>query len=540
MSEVHVKENESLESAMKIRKYVKQRNVAQLPKSVQDIIRDQQDEAATYESSAMDELRKAIDGATFYVDGEHLDIKSGDAKSKIDQALEYLVSHVYSELDLVTKFADTDEDIFAILNGAAQTAIGGLEPNRDAAAKIEEYLEMQYKKKMSTSMFDVQSRYQSIPYGWKEIDIAAVMAQLIYNQKVTVKYAGTTIQPGDKKLPDMLRKKSEVGKTIVSKRISIEAPKMKEVREFLREYFDVMDVPTDEDGLVQFITQRFAELKQHYAALLDRYVGHKYPDLSLVQKAASLVEDVLSQQKDNVALIDSVVKLQADLDDSKEAMQNVEGFFKNQVQVFDAAVKMEADLANELDYLAKEEAANNALNRIRLILMSAGQFDYKKIPELNTLMAAVREGHNRLLLAKREELSEIVRQCLAAIHTAGADNIDAKAVITTADNFYTQQKQKIQTLQSLALLDGLIPPMIQYKDTTVDKIEIMSRPKPPEPAVQTNTPEPPKKKLIKAFNRQVVFPAKRLESDADIDAYIEKIREQLKNLMKNCDSIELK
>ena len=36
---------ESLESAMKIRKYVKQRNVSQLPKSVQKIISDQQDEA---------------------------------------------------------------------------------------------------------------------------------------------------------------------------------------------------------------------------------------------------------------------------------------------------------------------------------------------------------------------------------------------------------------------------------------------------------------------------------------------------------------
>jgi hypothetical protein len=531
---------ESLESAMKIRKYVKQRNVAQLPKSVQDIIRDQQDEATAYESSAMDELKKAIDGAAFYVDGEHLDIKSGDAKSKIDQALEYLVSHVYSELDLVTKFADTDEDIYAILSGTAQTAIGGLEPNRDAAAKIEEYLEMQHKKKMSTSMFDVQSRFQSIPYGWKEIDIAAVMAQLIYNQKVTVKYAGTTIQPGDKKLPDMLRKKSEVGKTIVSKRISIEAPKMKEVREFLREYFDVMDVPTDEDGLVQFITQRFGAQKQHYDGLLDRYVGHKYPDLAIVQKAVSLVDDILSQQKDNVALIDRVVKLQDDLDDSKEAMQNIEGFFKNQVQVFDAAVKMEADLSNELDYLAKEEAANKALNQIRLMLMNAAQFDYAKIPELNALMVAVRDGHNRLLDAKREELSEIVRQCLAAIHTAGADFIDTKSIITTADNFYTQQKQKIQTLQSLALLDGLIPPMIQYKDTTVDKIEIMTKPIPPKPPVDTNPPEPPKKKLIKAFNRQVVFPAKRLESDADIDAYIDKMREQLKNLMKNCDGIELK
>ncbi len=126
---------ESLENAMKIRKYVKQRNVAQLPKSVQDIIRDQQDEAASYESTAMDDLRKAIDGAAFYVDGEHLEIKGGDAKSKIDQALEYLVSHVYSELDLITKFADTDEDIYSILNGTAQQAIGGLEPNRDAAIK---------------------------------------------------------------------------------------------------------------------------------------------------------------------------------------------------------------------------------------------------------------------------------------------------------------------------------------------------------------------------------------------------------------------
>ena len=122
---------------------------------------------------------------------------------------------------------------------------------------------------------------------------------------------------------DMLRKKSEVGKTIVSKRINIAAPKMKEVREFLREYFDVMDVPADEDGLVGFIVQRFGEQKQHYSELLGRYVDHKYPDLALVQEAASLVEDVLSQQKDNVALIDRVVKLEEKLDGNKEAMDNV-------------------------------------------------------------------------------------------------------------------------------------------------------------------------------------------------------------------------
>ena len=54
-----------------------------------------------------------------------------------------------------------------------------MEPNRDAASAMEEYLEMQDAKKLPTSMADVQSKYSAIPYGWKEIDIAAVAAQLI-------------------------------------------------------------------------------------------------------------------------------------------------------------------------------------------------------------------------------------------------------------------------------------------------------------------------------------------------------------------------
>lgn len=535
---------ETLENAMKIRKYVKQRNVAQLPKSVQDIIRDQQDEASKYELSAMDELRKAIETAAFYVDGEHIEIKGGDAKSKIDQALEYLVAHVYSELDLITKNAETDADIIAILDGSADSGLlpGLAYDNQDAAAKIEEYLEMQHRKNLPTSMADIQSRYQAIPYGWREIDVAAVVARLIYEQKVTIKYAGTTIQPNNPKLPDMLRKKSEIGKTIISKRQVVSVAKMKEVKEFLRDYFDVMDVPDDEDGLIAFIIQKFSDQKAHYEAMDKRYDGRKYPDRGLVQAAIGLMDDVLSQQKDNIALIDRVIKKQDDLYDNKEAMQNVEGFFKNQVSVFDAAVKLEADLHNELDYLSKEEAANSALNQIRLITMGTDKFDYKRIPELNGLMATVHEGHNRLLVAKREELLEIVRQCMEAIHTAASSNIDAKNLVTTADNFYSQKKERIAELRSLALLDGLVPPMLTYKDETCERIEVINRPPQPQPrpsVVKEGPATPAPKKVIKSLNRQVVFPAKRLESEADIDAYVEKMRSQLKQLMKNCDGIQL-
>ena len=72
---------ESLESAMKIRKYVKQRNVSQLPKSVQKIISDQQDEAGKYELSAMTELQKAIEGAQLNIWKSNLEMPRAELTS---------------------------------------------------------------------------------------------------------------------------------------------------------------------------------------------------------------------------------------------------------------------------------------------------------------------------------------------------------------------------------------------------------------------------------------------------------------------------
>ena len=538
---------ESLERAVKVRKYVKQRNVAQLPKSVQDIIRNHQDDATKYESSAEEDLKKAIFGAEFYVDGEHIEIKGGDAKNKLDQALEYLVTHDYSELGLITKNADTDADVLAVLKGYHLNGImAGMEENHDAAVKMEEYLEMQDTKKLPTSMADVQSRYQANPYGWKEIDIAVVAAMLIYDQKVTIKYGGETIQPSNPKLPDMLRKKSETGKTSISKRQVITATKMRAVKDLLREYFDVMDIPDDEDGLVAYIVEKFEAQKAHYEELNKRYDGHKYPDRHLVQNALDLMDSVLSQRKDNMALIDSLLKEEDNLLDNKDDMQNVEGFFKNQVQVFDAAVCMETELRNDISYLQKEEEANQALNLIRKItVVDAGQSSvYRRIPELNELMDTVREGHGRFLEAKRGEILDVARQCLEEIRAAGYGETQCRTLLERAETYFSQQKEKVSTLEGLQLLDGLMPQMWSYKDETLDRIETIKKPvKPPKPKVTPAaggkvTPPTPEK-VIKKVYRQAAFPSKTLESQADIDAYVERMRLYLTEMMKDCDGIKL-
>ena len=75
--------------------------------------------------------------------------------------------------------------------------------------------------------------------------------------------------------------------------------------------------------------------------------------------------------------------------------------------------------------------------------------------------------------------------------------------------------------------------------STIRKIELVMKPKPViEP--QHNPGTERIKKVIKAYNRQVIFPVKKIETEEELDKYVEEIREQLRTLMKNCDGIELK
>lgn len=528
---------DSLEKAMKVRKYVKQRNLSQLPKSIQDIIRYHQDEATRYETLAKEDLEKAIVNADFYVAATKVEIKSGDAKSKLDQALEYLVKQVYKDLDLINKNAESEGEIRDVLDGVEKDVlIGGLRPNQEAADKIEDYLTMQSNRKLPTSMADVQSRYQNSPYGWKEIDIAYVTAMLIFDQKVTIKYGGQVINKNNPNLVDMLRKKSEIGKTSIEKRQEIAANKIRRVKDIIREYFDLMDLPEDEDGLVSFISEKFEKEKARYEELESRYKVRKYPDHRLLLDAIKLIDDVLSQTMDNIALVDKLLEEENKLFDMKEDMEGLEAFFKNQIEVFDEAVDLERFLYDDTDYIKNLTGANDALNQIRKITQIdvVENSQYQRIPELNSLMDIVKEGHAKLLEEKRSEILEIIRQCLEEIHTLVLEVPQAKKISDETDKYFESQKQIINDIQSLQRLDGLIINLWKQKDLAINKIE--SRKKPVDPRKDE---EKTRVKNIKKAYIPRIFPSKILESQADLDKYLEESREKIEEIMKDGDGIKL-
>ena len=544
-----------IENAMKIDKFARKKNIPQLPKAMQDIIRGKQDDAEHYKEDAIEELKEAFNKAKFYIDGDRVTIKNASPQAKIDEALEYLVSNVYNKLDLITKNTDTDEDIYNILSGKEDDGVmPGLESNRKAASEVETFLIAQNKQHLPTNMADVQKRFTSIPYGWRERDVAAVAARLIYEQKAVAKYGGETIRADDIRLPEFLYKRNEIGKTKIQKREMISIQKIKEAREFLRDFFDIMDVPEDDDGLVGFIISKFENQAEHYNNLLGKYEGKNYPDKGKVLEAKETLTDLLYAKTDNIALVNKLIQMEDKLEDMQEDMEAIEDFFKSQVATFDEAAELESFLRADLDYLQNEDELNNALNKIRLVVNinpKKEYFDYQDLPKLNDYMKVVRDGHNKLLDKKREEILEIVRQCMEEIHKGDKYDSQIGEIIKKTDDFYSQKKKEISQTESLRILDGFIPGLWSVKDDAVkdinsienSKMEVSTgkkdkdeddRVKETGEVLQTQ-----RKKHIKKAYRQALFPAKTLENENEIRDYLKTVEKNLMSLLGDCDGIEI-
>ena len=512
---------EEIENSMKIRKYVKSRNVAQLPEAIQSIIRGRQQQASAYEKRAKEFITQAILNATFYADGEVITIKAGGVKEKFDTVLSSLVEGVYSKLKYIRKSVDSDAEILQILaKENQQMTLDGSNPNSEALKEVENYLEMQNMRMLPTSMGDIQRRFQGIPYGWKEIDIAALIATLVATQKVTVAVSGSVIQPSDKKFPDYLRRRTEIDKAIVKRRTAISDSVIKKSRDFLREYFNVMDIPVDEDKLIEFVIAKFTEQRDSYQQLLDSYyMTGKYPDKAIVENGIKLCNDVLSQKKDNTALLTKMVALSDDLLDHAEDIADVLAFFKNQKAVFDSAVILHQALSAEREYMQADDDMLRALSTVGVIIGMAKP--YKRISELPALIQSLQAQYAKLMESKREDVRSESQAAMGEIHQTAT--LDQKAIIQKADDALDAKKKAMQEATTLTQLDAMKIQIDNIRQQYLKALVVVAK-----PDVDTVT-----------TGRANVCYTTTLKSEEDIDRYLADVKKKLMDMLDGHDVLHI-
>ena len=510
---------DELESAAKIQKYVKTRNVSQLPEAIQSIIRVKNQQATQHSKTAKSSIEKALINATFIVNGQRVEVKGSSLKERLDYVLTYLVESVYSKLPMIKHNFNSDEELLNILNHSG-LQLETKSINEDAIREIETYLTLQQGKFLPTAMSDILKRFQSIPYGWREIDIAACIAELIKEQKVQLKVTGNVISALDRNIINYLRKRSEVDRVLIEKRISISDEIIRKTRNILKDYLNEMDIPSKEDDLAKYIVDTFGIKLKKCEEYISFYTRANYPQKEVLEDSIKLYKEVLSRQKDNEQLFNSILHYENELFDLQEDLEDLISFFANQVKVYDDALKKLNDLNDEKSYLDSSLEAKSAFENIQNILSMSRP--YSRLRELPNYIQEIDNVYVVLLENKKVEITEIVENIKRKLI-----NFKNQYNEFIYDFYFKDLNQKINDIndsKKLTILDATKSNLANYEMNAI-KALISSN-------GATNSPK------IAIVSKNEILNSKLINKN-NLNDYLEEIKERLIELLENNDEINI-
>lgn len=513
----------------RIEKYIKQRNVAQLPETIRKIILSKQSEAKDREKTAMLLLKEAIVKGNFYIAGDRCTVRTSNAKEALDEALAMLVESVYSKLNYVDTFAQSDADLQRILNSSEtqEMMMGVSVPNNRAIEEMDQYLTVRARQNMQVTMADMQKRYQAAPYGWREIDIAAVAAAMLRAQKIQLVYNSAPLMPADRKMLDCLRKRTDTERTIVRQKVSVSEEMLKAARKLAIELFSTMDIKSDEDNLCGQIASLLGDLKKKNDQILNHYqTTVQYPGKKVVDDGKRIMEHILLYTGDHTSFLKAFLDAEDDLLDWSEDFREVSFFFANQKTIFDNAWQLCEKLQQERHYFADEQEALASGRTIADILRM--EKPYRRIVEIPTYTQKIDGAYKRINEERLARVQDVLVQARGDIHTLAADHPELTDMVRRADDELDRRRQAALEATSPTLLDAAITQIITYKDGVCQRMEQLLTPVRPEPHQR-----------IRTLRRYDVLPQQRLSSEADIDRYVAALKDRLMEALKDHDAVQL-
>lgn len=559
-----------LQNAAKIRKYRKTINTEELQPSTQQIVQAKMKEASYAEREATELLKEAVLHARVAVNGSIVNIRATKPADVFDQALSKLTDAIFTKADYIADPAKTDEDIRATLRGANQMALDGQSSkNARAEKEVADFLHLQTRMSLNTTMGDLQRKFQSAPYGWREIDIANVMAQLVVSQRATITAAGANVAPTDLRMVTLLRKDAD--KAQVRERVKMSDELIKKVNRVLRETFDAKRDIANEDELTATVVDTLTGYKNECVALTnDNFTGlapaYPYPGLKVLEDGIKLTTRLLANQNDAQALFNAFVKAQDDLDDWKEDYDQVVFFFESQKPVFDKAVEFMGLMRDEGFYMDSDAQAVEANKRMEQILKNPRP--YHEVRDLHDLMEPVMAAHKQMVDTKRKEMLDDIAAQMAQVHEY-AQNQDgyaklAERAIEDAGRMAKTFENRAHSATKASELAALKQQLIEYCDRACEKIDNAiedekarqqreSRRKEVTPTGEIVTtvkdkgedtpatagPAPAPAPKIKKLRLADLGERKKLQSESDIDAYLGQLRARLLAELQGNDAIRL-
>ena len=526
-----------LRTLLRTDKYIRTKDDGTLPPTTKRIHRDLADENRIRRERLTSLLGEMLAAASYFVAGQRLEVAGSVPQAALSEAMEYLIQNTFTKMSYLKTLRDDPlKEIQAVLrsNDIGQHNLGMDMPqgNPQATEDLRGYIELCTKTSRQVVLFDMlTARYANRPYGWPEFEVILLLARLYMAGEVQFVSGGAAIPKG--KLYEALTSRHKWRNITVVQRATSKPEDVKKARELGRDVFSEMG-PEGEDALFEFLKGRLEGWREKLSRYRDMADTGSYPGAEDIADSLSLLNTLVAPEDSNRFLA-QVNERGSDLRDVADRFHDLDHFYQHQRPMWD---KLSAESGrfklNQME-LERNDSAGSALRRMGEIL--AAPSPYELVKEAEGLIRTVSEVNEKLLSARRAQvlatIAEQTASVSAEVSTAGGDEALKTTCLTPLENLANQ----VSTHDSLAHIDQAESEAVRLKDEALTQVERYLARKAEEGKAKQD------KLVIRP--RRVVSPVKLvkspyLESQVDVDAFLDDLRTELTDALARNERIEIR
>lgn len=524
-----------------IEKYIVSPKADQATPSLKRILADRKEENRERRQRLVHQLSTLIAEGDFFALGQSVQIKAAGPDKVLDELLNYLVTNTYSKLPyLKVRQTDPLAEIKAVLTADNLSSPGlgleGEEGNALAVKELRDYLHLAASQNR-VLLSDVVDRFAGIPWGWKpEWETVLLIARLFMAGEIKLMLEGSDLDPAAAVEP--LTKSARFKQVSILKRKVADANSLKRARELYKDLFQKLG-REEEDALVADFRARLGEWQADLKGFTLTASTTHHPGRTDIDAALTRINQQLSI-RDSFAFIEALLSAKDEWLDAAEDIHDLVNFYKTQITAWRKLLDGLRAFNDNFEALNKVPQAAAALTELTQIRDNPKP--YSQVNRIEPLLATVAAVNEELTQARREKallsidskLAEVQAKLNAASATPDLSN---KALHPLQD-----LKARIAGQTSIAQILLLQGQGGDAMDDAINLIEAAAA----KPVHQVATPGD-NAKPVQTGQSNVAAPVAKttrvirasehssktyLETEADVDAFITKLKAELMAAVK--------
>ncbi|SEQ84346.1 hypothetical protein SAMN02910369_02521 [Lachnospiraceae bacterium NE2001] len=487
-------------------------------------------------------LTEALKEATVYVNGDVARLSSKEVTGRINEALGRLVQTVYHKLSYIDTPMDeiSIRKLFKNDNQISLDLKGGTEPNVHALDDVLNYIKGNSDIHMKTSMKTVKDRFMSAPYGFVDDDVHWLIAKLFNKGDLSFTLNGTSLTLLNKssdEIIDFITKKQFVDKLLLDVRTRVPDKDKKIVQKVMKQMYGASVTSDDEDMVMRDFQNYTQKRIDEMDKILTNYQHYAYPGKKVIDDGKTILISII-QLSEPKEFYEFVSKNQDDLLDYSDDYEPVKSFFGGeQRQIFTQALEMLSIYDDSKTYIVNKPL-EDIVHQMRDIVTKDNP--YKDIPKIPDLIKRFKEAYSKIM----EEAAKPVMKTINDSQDRVMGVVETKEYVEEKKTYYLKLYKELleyaRNCNNLSVLRGYADKAEALKLRLLNEMDAMdaviAKKKAEEQSgnngggdnqdnIEINVPVKKTKNItIKSVAHSSSW---RIESEADVDQYINNLRTNL-------------